>query len=116
MNPGEKELITEPTKGKEVTRKEYNEIVKTKMQEMRDKIECEQRKQRATMSIDDLIKTTIHKQQDDIARKQREELKTFLDTRAGSDHDGQQFMKLLDESKSKLGPYTLTVAQEFIQQ
>lgn len=36
MNPGEKELITEPTKGKEVTRKEYNEIVKTKMQEMRD--------------------------------------------------------------------------------
>lgn len=36
MNPGEKEAIEEPTKGKVVTRKEYNEIVKTKMQEMRD--------------------------------------------------------------------------------
>jgi GLPGLI family protein len=34
MNPGEKEVIEEPTKGKVVTRKEYNEIVKTKMQEM----------------------------------------------------------------------------------
>lgn len=36
MNPEEKEPIVEPTRGKEVTRKEYNEIVKTKMQEMRD--------------------------------------------------------------------------------
>ncbi|AXG69724.1 protein of unknown function (Porph_ging) [Kordia sp. SMS9] len=35
MNPGEKELIEEPTKGEVVTRKEYNEIVKNKMQEMR---------------------------------------------------------------------------------
>lgn len=36
MNPGEKIPIEEPTKGKEVTRKEYNEIVKNKIQEMRD--------------------------------------------------------------------------------
>ncbi|EDP98113.1 GLPGLI family protein [Kordia algicida OT-1] len=36
MNPGEKEPIEAPTKGKEVTRKEYNEIVKNKMKEMRD--------------------------------------------------------------------------------
>ena len=36
MNPGEKEVIEEPTKGKVVTRKEYNETVKKKMQEMRD--------------------------------------------------------------------------------
>lgn len=36
MNPGEKAVIEEPTKGKVVTREEYNEIVKTKMQEMRD--------------------------------------------------------------------------------
>ena len=36
MNPGEKEIIEEPTKGEEVTRKEYNEIVKNKMKEMRD--------------------------------------------------------------------------------
>lgn len=36
MNPEEKDPIEEPTKGQEVTRKEYNEIVKTKMEEMRD--------------------------------------------------------------------------------
>lgn len=36
MNPGEKEIIEEPTKGKVVTRKEYNEIVKNKMLEMRE--------------------------------------------------------------------------------
>lgn len=36
MNPAEKEAIEEPTKGTVVTRKEYNEIVKKKMTEMRD--------------------------------------------------------------------------------
>ncbi|WP_298513668.1 GLPGLI family protein [uncultured Kordia sp.] len=36
MNPGEKEIIEEPTKGEEVTRKEYNEIVMNKMKEMRE--------------------------------------------------------------------------------
>ncbi|MEM6685587.1 MAG: GLPGLI family protein [Bacteroidota bacterium] len=36
MNPGEKEVIEEPTKGQVVTREEYNEIIVKKMQEMRD--------------------------------------------------------------------------------
>jgi len=36
MNPAEKEEIERPTKGKEVTRKEYNEIIKKKMEEMRE--------------------------------------------------------------------------------
>jgi len=36
LNPTEKELISKPTKGKEVTRKEYNDTVKQKMQEMRE--------------------------------------------------------------------------------
>jgi len=36
MNPEEKDPIEAPTKGKEVTRKEYNEIVKMKMEEMRN--------------------------------------------------------------------------------
>lgn len=36
MNPGEKEEIEAPTKGKEVTTKEYTEIVKKKMEEMRE--------------------------------------------------------------------------------
>ncbi|WP_299889027.1 GLPGLI family protein [uncultured Lacinutrix sp.] len=36
MNPDEKEEIKRPAKGKEVTRKEYNEIIKKKMEEMRE--------------------------------------------------------------------------------
>lgn len=36
MNPNEKDPISAPTKGKEVTRKEYNKIVKDKMMEMRE--------------------------------------------------------------------------------
>jgi len=36
MNPAEKEVIKVPSKGKEVSQKEYNEIVKKKMEEMRE--------------------------------------------------------------------------------
>ena len=36
MNPEEKTDISAPTKGKQVSREEYNEIVKKKMQEMRE--------------------------------------------------------------------------------
>ena len=36
MNPSEKVEIKAPTKGKEVTRKEYNKIMKKKMEEMRE--------------------------------------------------------------------------------
>lgn len=36
LNPDEKEDIKKPSKGKEVTRKEYNDIVKQKMEEMRE--------------------------------------------------------------------------------
>ena len=36
MNPQQKELIEAPDKGEEVTKKEYNEIITKKMQEMRD--------------------------------------------------------------------------------
>lgn len=36
LNPEEKDEIKKPSKGKEVTRKEYNEIVKNKMEEMRE--------------------------------------------------------------------------------
>lgn len=35
MNPKEKKAIEAPKKGKEVTRKEYNDIIKKKMEEMR---------------------------------------------------------------------------------
>ena len=36
LNPDEKDEIKIPSKGKEVTRKEYNDIVKKKMEEMRE--------------------------------------------------------------------------------
>ncbi len=36
MNPDEKETIEAPTKGKQVTTTEYNEIIKKKMEEMRE--------------------------------------------------------------------------------
>ena len=36
INPGEKEDIKIPSKGKEVTREEYNEIIKKKVEEMRE--------------------------------------------------------------------------------
>ncbi|WP_452223309.1 GLPGLI family protein [Lacinutrix chionoecetis] len=36
MNPADKQEIKKPTKGKEVTREEYTEIVTTKMKEMRE--------------------------------------------------------------------------------
>ena len=37
MNPSEKVAINEPTKGKEITREEYNKVVKEKMEEMRER-------------------------------------------------------------------------------
>lgn len=37
MNPTEKIAIKEPTKGKEITREEYNKVVKEKMEEMRER-------------------------------------------------------------------------------
>ncbi len=36
MNPDEKETIEAPSKGKQVTTTEYNEIIKKKMEEMRE--------------------------------------------------------------------------------
>lgn len=39
LNPKEKIKITEPDKGKVVSQKEYNEIMKAKMEEMRENFE-----------------------------------------------------------------------------
>ena len=36
MNPTEKNEIKKPSKGKEVTKQEYNDIIKKKMEEMRE--------------------------------------------------------------------------------
>lgn len=44
MNPKEKADISEPNKGKVVTQKEYDEILKVKMKEMRDRMRNEREK------------------------------------------------------------------------
>jgi GLPGLI family protein len=44
MNPKEKADISEPTRGKVVTEKEYDEILKEKMKEMRDRMRNEREK------------------------------------------------------------------------
>tara|TARA_R110001583_G_scaffold86860_1_gene226720 strand:+ start:56549 stop:57412 length:864 start_codon:yes stop_codon:yes gene_type:complete len=44
MNPKEKTDITEPTKGKVVSQKEYDEILKNKMKEMRERMGNEREK------------------------------------------------------------------------
>ncbi|MDD3721040.1 MAG: GLPGLI family protein [Lutibacter sp.] len=44
MNPKEKSDISEPTKGKVVTQKEYDEILKVKMKEMRERFQNERQK------------------------------------------------------------------------
>ena len=49
------------------------------LQEMKDNIESERRKARATMSIDELIKTEVHDKADEAVKKEREQLKTFLE-------------------------------------
>ena len=70
---------------------------------------------RSQMSIQELIRTEVHQKADEAAKKQREELKNFLKTRGGLDHDGQLFMAMLEESKMKLGPYSANIAEQFIQ-
>ena len=50
---------------------------------MQTKIEEEKRKQRCTMSIEELIRTEIHDAADEYRKKEREELAHFLDSRAG---------------------------------
>jgi len=44
MNPKDKIEITEPSKGKEVSQKEYDEIIAEKMKEMRDRMRNERQK------------------------------------------------------------------------
>ena len=39
MNPSEKEVIEAPTKGKKITREEYNKTVKIKIEEMRERFQ-----------------------------------------------------------------------------
>lgn len=46
LNPKEQVEITKPTKGKEISRKEYNEVVKKKMEEMRERFEGRSRRGR----------------------------------------------------------------------
>ena len=52
-------------------------------QRMENKIEEEKRRQRCTMTIEELLKTEIYDAVDERRKKEREELARFMDTRAG---------------------------------
>lgn len=56
----------------------------------------------------------MHDKADEALKKEREDLKKFLETRSGKDADGQEFIKQLEDSKTKLGPYSMKIAEEFI--
>lgn len=65
-------------------------------------------------NLNELIKTEIWDAIDEEQRKQREDLRRFLDLNAAQDADGAKFMKHLEESKIKFGPYALKVAEDYI--
>lgn len=84
-----------------------------KLQEIRDQIESEKRRKRATMPLDELVRTTILEDVTAYKKKQRKELERFLDMRAGLDKDGTEFMQMLDQCKMHFGPYALQLAEEY---
>jgi len=47
-------------------------------------------------------------------KKEREELKHFLNRNAFHDPDGSKFMKHLEDSKFRFGPFALKVAEDYI--
>ena len=65
-------------------------------------------------NLTDLIKTEVWDAIDEEQRRQREELRQFLDINRFKDADGSKFMKHLEESKIKFGPYALKVAEDYI--
>lgn len=65
-------------------------------------------------NLTDLIRTEIWDAIDEEEKRQREELKNFLDLNNYRDTDGSKFMKHLEESKIKFGPYALRVAEDYI--
>jgi len=44
------------------------------------------------MSLQELVETEVHRAADEYKKKQRDELANFLDTRAGIDKNGTEFM------------------------
>ena len=79
-------------------------------------IEEERRKRRNDPSTDiaDLIQTEIWDVIDEEQKKQREEWTNFMNRGAMMDPDGAKFMKHLETSKIKFGPYALKIAEDFI--
>lgn len=79
-------------------------------------VEEERRKRRNDVRIDisDLIKTEVWDPIDEGNKRQREEIKNFLNSHAMQDVDGAKFMKYLEESKIKFGPYAMKVAEDYI--
>ena len=65
------------------------------------------------MPLEELLATEVHAAAEDYRQKQREELATFLNTRAGADADGSEFMAMLEKSKVRFGPHAVTLADAF---
>lgn len=47
--------------------------------------------------------------------KQRELLKKFVESRGMNDHEGDGFMKVLKETQTYLGPYSIKLAHDYLQ-
>ena len=65
------------------------------------------------MSLQELVENEVHRAADEFKMNQRKELANFLDTRAGLDKNGTEFMQMLERSKMHFGPYALQLAEEF---
>lgn len=83
-------------------------------QQIRDSLAEERRKRRTTATIPELIHMEIHQAADEFQIKQREELREFLMTQTGQDLDGQQFLKMLEKSKVKFGPFVMKIAEDYV--
>ena len=59
------------------------------------------------MSLEELIEQEVRKPAQEFLKKERQELEKFLQMNAGLDKNGTEFMKMLDASKMKFGPYAI---------
>ena len=66
------------------------------------------------MSFEELMKSiqTVNPREEE--RKQHELLHKFVEKHGLTDHHGDGFMKLLNETKSYLGPYSIKMASDYL--
>ena len=76
----------------------------------------ERRKRRndPKMDIEKLIQTEVYEAIDAETKRQKDEMKKLLDRNITQDADGAKFMKHLEQSKIRFGPYALKVAEDYV--